>query len=508
MKQDTMVNRYLTILEVSQKQAYIFQSNKLRTNMLNSAVIAWIMDEDYLEETAGDPRLFSKTENLVYSGGGHTVLEFPSRERADSFIRKITRTIREEYPGIDIFAKTIPYNEEKTPADNLKELTKALERKKAVRRSAFRQGSFGVEKIDTNTLKPVLDCGKEEPEMPEKEKKIDEELKPAGFENVFKFEDLGGSKNDKNFIAVVHIDGNAMGKRVEKLQRKFGDSDWETYKGKQNEFSKSIDDNFKAAYRGMAEKVADSIRKGNLADLELKGNCFPVRRVITAGDDICFVAEGRIGLECAAAFLDSLGGQNNSVDHEGYAACAGVAIVHQKYPFYRAYELAEMLCSNAKKSAAKYSADGSGSDVSMIDWHIEFGELKDTLEEIREEYRDRDAEADSDQDKRNNLISGRPYLVSAENADAIPSDQNKYQSLRDLIVKLQDDEDDEGGARGTLKELRSVLKRGRYEAEHFIRFHKIEDLLKWNFGDNSRQLFDAIELLDTFIALDDRRGKF
>lgn len=42
--------RFLTILEVSQKQAYIFSSNKLKDNVTNSAVIAWVMDGDYFEK--------------------------------------------------------------------------------------------------------------------------------------------------------------------------------------------------------------------------------------------------------------------------------------------------------------------------------------------------------------------------------------------------------------------------------------------------------------------------
>ena len=37
------MERYLVMLEVSQKQAYIFGSNKLKDNIRNSAIIAWIM---------------------------------------------------------------------------------------------------------------------------------------------------------------------------------------------------------------------------------------------------------------------------------------------------------------------------------------------------------------------------------------------------------------------------------------------------------------------------------
>ena len=488
-----MKERYLTILEVSQKQAYIFQSNELKKNILNSAVIAWIMDADYLEETAGDRKLFDKKDNLVYSGGGHTVLEFPTREQAVCFTGKITRTIRKDYPGIEVFARTIQYEKDNSPAENLKELTRALEKKKSERKAAFHQGSFGVERIDTNTLKPLLCDPEKTVKVPDKEERIDKSLMAAGFHRVFKFEELGGKKGESNFIAVIHIDGNAMGKRVERLQQRFQGLSWEEYKEKLRDFSESIDEDFKAAYKDMSEYVAENIRNGKLEQLNIAENRFPVRRVITAGDDICFVAEGRLGLECAAAFLDRLGSRKNRVDKDGYAACAGVAIVHQKYPFYKAYELAEMLCSNAKKAGAALSGDGSGSDVSVIDWHIEFGEIRDTLDKIRADYLDAEGKS----------ISGRPYIVRAEQTAANDGLLRGYRELCGLIQKLQKDE---SCARGTIKSLRNILKQGKEETQYFIRFHKLEELLKWDLGNDYKMLFDAIELIDTFIALEDKEG--
>ena len=104
-----MDERYLTILEVSQKQSYIFSSNKLKDNIYNSAVIEWVMSPDYFENAVNDKELFSKENNLVYSGGGHIVLEFKSREKAVSFTKKITSQIYREYHGIEVFAKTDPY---------------------------------------------------------------------------------------------------------------------------------------------------------------------------------------------------------------------------------------------------------------------------------------------------------------------------------------------------------------------------------------------------------------
>lgn len=241
-------------MEVSQKQAYIFQSNELQKNIRNSAVIAWIMDGEYLEETVSDKELFNQKQNMVYSGGGHTVLEFAGREQAVRFTEIVTKTIKRDYPGIELFAKTIAYEEAKSPAENLKELIKALERKKSVRRAAFHQGSFGVEKIDTNTLNPILYHAEKEKQIPKIEA-VDKNLSVPGYRQVFKFEELGGTKDESNFIAVVHIDGNAMGKRVEKLQQRDQHLPWEAYKNNLSEFSVSVDVDFKAAYREMTEVI-------------------------------------------------------------------------------------------------------------------------------------------------------------------------------------------------------------------------------------------------------------
>ena len=49
-----------------------------------------------------------------------------------------------------------------------------------------------------------------------------------------------------------------------------------------------------------------------------------------------------------------------------------------------AYDLSEELCQSAKRLAK--SLDPDGSNASAIDWHIEFGQLKNDLSEIRRDY--------------------------------------------------------------------------------------------------------------------------
>lgn len=277
----------------------------------------------------------------------------------------------------------------------------------------------------------------------------------------------------------------------------------------------------------MVEEVANRINEGKLQELDLKHSNFPVRRIITAGDDICFVSEGRIGIECAAVFLKKLKKQN-------YSACAGVAIVHQKYPFYRAYELAESLCSNAKKFVANIDPDDKNISrhVSAIDWHIEYGEMKESLEEIREMYEIQDPTDPS-------RLELRPYIVEiVEAPESIKENIKKkedlrwYENFKKLMKKFSSEEI--SYARGKIKELRSYLKQGENAAKYYMKRNLIDELsliayqgiykdvdpkkvftgnpLERNIFEQTKDekkrclLFDAIEILDTFIALDKEEG--
>ena len=517
MEQGEM-KRYLTIIEVSQKQAYIFADNQLRENVRRSAEIACITSSEYMQKAVEENKIpLIVADHLVYSGGGHTILEFASEKDAKDLVRCLTNKVFKEIPEIALFAKTISYDERKTPGDNVKELTASLERKKSVRRASFHQDTFGIEEVDINTGKPKR-IGGGSLKLPEQEIII-----PEGFAEASRFEDLGVSKDKSSFIAVVHIDGNSMGKRVEKLADSC--SDWDEYKIRMRSFSEAIAADFLDAYREMQEVVGENIKEGNLEELNLQKDgekiMLPIRRVISEGDDICFVSEGRIGIECASIFLKALSRKTNKEDKERYSACAGVAMVHQKYPFYRAYELAEELCSNAKKFGASLGTDGTSQGISAIDWHLEYGELQDSLEETRRDYITRDK----------SRLELRPYIVTAPEEILKKEPIRQYQHFKTLIMKMENEQEAYG--RGRLKTLRQVLKRGKDAVEHYLTFHKIRllgvsvqnvyikmDLKETEFGAGKEQqgtlflntydgkerclLFDVIEMMDTYLGMEDK----
>ncbi len=470
----------LTIIEVSQKQAYIFAENKLKSNVARSEEIAYVTGVINLKEKLGGEGLFDEKENLVYAGGGHTILQYETPEAAKMAMQKYTRSILAEYPQMDFFVHTIKYSEKESPAQNINNLIKGLEKKKSVRQASFHQEYFGVEQHDienqSRTNSPKGDIAV-----------------PDGFRPAIAFEDLGNSKGKSGFIAVVHIDGNAMGKRVAALQESEENKsgNWNGYRELLRRFSESVGGDFRSALEDTKRVIAETVHEGGLDVLDLKEDAehrrfFPFRRIISEGDDICFVTEGRIGIETAVIFLKALSTKINAADHQGYAACAGVAIVHAKYPFYRAYELAETLCSNAKKKAAALSPDHTGATISAIDWHIEMGEIADSLEEIRAVYRDYD----------NGEMIKRPYVVGGEDTIDRGTTFAQYEDYRRMCRVLKDR--DRSVARSVLKELRGVLKQGRTQTEYYLKYHKLDGAIK---PEDIPYLFDVIESMDLWLPL-------
>lgn len=498
------MQKQLMILEVSQKQAYIFKSKKLKENIANSDIIVEVTGDEYFSKCIKKSGLnYDKTKNMVYSGGGHTILEFDSYDNAVEFSSIVTQNIMTDFPDMEVFVKIVEYNESLKPSENIDNLIKSLELKKSKRKNSFKQKTFGIEKININKENKNIEVKKETKYGNDK------------YSMVYELDKLGGSKEKSNFISVVHIDGNAMGARVKNLHKEniggVNDS-WDSFKNISKEFSESIDSDFKTAFEETVDEVILNIENGNLGNLNLKDGDLPIRKIITAGDDICFVTDGRIGIECAAMYIRNLSRKINKVDKKNYAACAGVAIVHTKYPFHKAYEISEKLCSNAKKYGAEIDKAGS---ISAIDWHIDFGQMRGDLSEIREQYK-------TDDQKHLNL---RPFVVDSE--FVIP-EYKKYDNFRNFVDDIQNKKNNL--ARGKIKELRSVLKKGEVESRNYIRFNSLEDILYKPIEhfdkDVSKQLlnlnqneskgleklifskegdclfFDGIEIMDTFIKLE------
>lgn len=504
------MKKLLLIMEVSQKQAYIFKNKELKKNIDASYTIDEITSSGYFNKYF--PEYYNEEKNLVYSGGGHTILVFDNdveendntgkENQAVRFAKKLSKQIFCDYDGLEVFIKIMDYDEKAEPSKNIQNLMQKLEEKKAIRRASFRQGTFGME----------VSQEKKDAKTRREEKMEGEEITP--YKLVTQLEKLGGNKDDNNFIAVVHIDGNLMGKKVQKndevidgILKPQGNKltsgeKLDIYRAEKQKFSKDIDDLFQDAYNDMQNVVKKQIENGNLKDLSLeetkengeKQINFPIRRIIRAGDDICFVSEGKIGIECAVEYMKALWKRSEGEN----SACAGVAIVHQSYPFYKAYEIAESLCSSAKKYNASLDKEGCA-NACAIDWHIEYGEMYGGLDEIRKHYVDADGKS----------ILARPYFVCGEPEYEGKAGNRTYANFKQTMEEMEyalhnkcEDEEDRMIARRKLKELRTYLKESDEAVDAYFKKSRLDQYLTKN-----DKNFDVIEVMDTYIGFQTEEDK-
>lgn len=433
------MSRVLMILEVSQKQAYIFGSNKLRVNLQRSDEIRYATSSDFFAQAA--PELYCESEHFVYSGGGHTVLQFADLETARAFGRAVSRAALQRFPQMELYQKILPYVDTLTPGENLNRLSQELERKKSRREASFRKVAFGMERLAGS----AGSCGPDLVSVP---------YCPPGWQLTTQNNELAGKDN---FLAVVHIDGNAMGKRVQHIYEDAG-HDWQTCVDRLRRFSASIDKDFTDAYNAMVDHLAAALY------LEWDTDILPVRKVIGAGDDVCFVISGALALDAAADFLQELAGRRNAEDGQPYAACAGIVLIHTKDPFRAAYDLSEELCSNAKRFGAALDPE---SRISAMDWHIEFGSMTGSLAQIRHHYQTRDG----------GLLTLRPVIVCCPDEIRQPGlEARTYSYFRTLIGLMG--KKAANLPRSKFKQLRDAMRQGELETKLALRSMKMNAMLE------------------------------
>ena len=120
--------KYLVVMEVSQKQNYIFRTDRLAENIGASLIVRRITEEL-------PPGFEHYTKNRSFMGGGKAVFQFPEKTDARKFTSEISETILRDYPGIELFMATQEYDE---TSDNVIEavdqLYSRLEKKKSERK--------------------------------------------------------------------------------------------------------------------------------------------------------------------------------------------------------------------------------------------------------------------------------------------------------------------------------------------------------------------------------------
>lgn len=305
------------------------------------------------------------------------------------------------------------------------------------------------------------------------------------FEFCSELESLG-YKEGESYISVIHIDGNNMGVKFsncrDMLERK--SLSLKVRKTVENAFAKLVK-KIVSEYDSYAD-VLDmrALKQGNKRLL-------PLRPIIIGGDDITFICPGRMGLQYAQAFIEAVNSENLLDDklydrivketgkqvNKKLSCCAGVAIVPAKYPFFRAYELAEQLCDEAKTLSRK-------DDGNYLDFAILHGEKYGDIKLLRKKQYE---------SANGNLHYGPYNVLGKEN------DKQSVKGLLALSEKLAADK----MPRNKVKELRRVLHEDKHSMSIFLEncpefceLVKKENKLTTVAADN---LWDEVEYKDKVI---------
>jgi uncharacterized protein YeeX (DUF496 family) len=505
----------LTLIDVRQVQHYLFNANELRQNLGASLIVEkatheWIIsslpephnlawdpeqyESDFLEKNIEDDQLAAE---VIFLGGGNALIIFDSKPKAVEFTRAYTQKVLLEAPGLEVAVGHAQLEWDKK--DGLEKAWNVLQNEIMPERKRGRVTPQILPGLSVTaecgfTSQPAVEdmqklpgqeaplilvsaevLEKRSPQVVQEAKNRLDALIPSKSPFVYPDElsKLGGQKHQSRYIAVVHADGNNMGNRIKSiLEKVHGNRErvemW-------RKLSQQINLSGLMALRVVIKclrnaivfdsKTNDYVLKDQWNQAQIRYQeasdddviYLPIRPIIFGGDDVTFVCEGRLGITLAVKFLEAFNKQDPLPDGKCFA-CAGVAIVHQNYPFVRAYKLAEALARSAKQTAKEYDSEKR---VSLVHWHISSSGLTLDWEDIhRREY----LLADGD-------LLLRPLIVNKR--DDLQFSEAGWRTWDVFIKTIEAFRADENwkNRRSKQKELRETLRLGENIVKEFTEMH-------------------------------------
>lgn len=509
----------LALYDTTEIQKYVYSSNKLKDNIgaselvdkcfkeflvetikevcLGKAKIKWSEDKSWRFQN--DSQL--KAE-IVYIGGGNALVAIDNENTWKDINYKFGQKLLVEARGLNFV--TVCTKITNSFKNDLDKLFTSINEKKYNYRKINGVKGLSITKecaITKNTATSVKDEQAISYEVLRKREnsKIDEK------NNIL--DDIAGSKGE-SYIAVVHIDGNNMGKKVEKIIS----LEQEYYKAieKLRDFSFAIEKAYKKAYEKMVKDFEDIIFKSDSTNEVIKEykklftkkgeNIIPFRKILIKGDDVTYISYGKIAISSLEKYFEYLKvelGKNKLT--EELNACGGIALVKPHFPFSDAYEIAEQCCANAKNIAKTNDHKKVGY---YFDFHIVRGSMMGTLEEVREnQYSTNNGEEGT--------LLARPFSIEKSRKAII------FRDIKDLVMQLKNSKI----PRNKVKELRDAFIYGEEEVKIAISkmqsrgfnvMYKGKDVLELDNGVKIRKdapLFDAIEFMELYDDLFIEKGE-
>ena len=420
----------LAMYDVRAKQNYIYKTKKLKEIQGASAIIRDVF-KDFLYDEAkksrvkgnddsdaiyrfkklpdGKPESFSfkKFEErmdgnqyigeVVYDGGGNFIILFRDEDTCRDVTFNFTNRLLKERPGLNVMCTYVPVKngDKYNSADKTGDYQRlyANHRINENQESTIQAwGSMPFVQADYISSMPItnfitkditkgVSFGKKvTAESYAKYKKFFETCEEEKINEEI-LDKLVEEKGKESLLAVIYIDGNNMGAKVQKLLNG----------NEPKEIKKSYDDcvNELRKFSGMIQEICVDKRKEQIDEklrellkLNNKDEAKSRRLVVGAGDEITIICNARYAFKIAKMYLDNISKDRVDIgDKKRITSCAGIAIFRSHTPFADAYRIAEECCESGKKRMK----DLSVTDACFLDWHYCQGAIGLSLEDIREQ---------------------------------------------------------------------------------------------------------------------------
>lgn len=186
-------------------------------------------------------------------------------------------------------------------------------------------------------------------------------------------------KGEESLLAVVYIDGNNMGAKVQNVLGT--ETSYDQCVKKLRETSEFIQKNYvEDRIKDIDQMLEEKAKKGK----KKAGK----RLVVFAGDEINLICNARDAYDIAKTYLKGLHQVSWKDSTEPCSACAGIAIFHSHAPYAQAYKVAEECCESGKTRMKKLEKarekEGKSKEVCYIDVHYCQKGIGMSLDDIRE----------------------------------------------------------------------------------------------------------------------------
>lgn len=381
--------KVLALYDFASKQEFIYRTSKIREISGASAMLSGMYKKftEILDKNGASVKIkydlgekftvdgFDKNEEIdaevLYDGGGNLMIIYKNRDKYIEANKAISTWILKNCPTLSLITCCVPFT------GDFEKDRKALYEENAKRKNRYPSSDMPavtpMSQIDPLTFLPVT------------HKILYPYEQSISADRFAKQKCFNPDPNDKlenldGLTAVIYIDGNSMGSRLQKCQS----SGYNDGVAKLRSFSHGVNDLF----------VVKPLKK--IAEM-LNDNGY--RRVIGGGDEITIICDAKLAWRVVCKYFEILESEKLKitdskgvvVEESACTSCAGISIFHAKDPFNVAYDIAEAACESAKERA--HMQDGN-----YFDFYYCHAGITDDFEALRKTEQEH--------------ATARPYMVS------------------------------------------------------------------------------------------------